>query len=363
MNKNIISINNVILARFNEEINDTVNKLNELTALINTGNLLPEIMNRIIDEINELNNNLSINCEKDLYLSQTIKLINNYVTILKTPICKNERVVLDQKLVITNEFIDIVKFTIVGKKWLNVQLPNIKNINPHLECCLTCGNTDVNDFESDKVCGKTCLKCSTHVTMLEVGHTHLDYTRVNIIGKFVYNRVLHFQDCIKQFQGKQNCKIPDSLYKELDNKFKTYRLILDSENCYVRYSKITKQHILMFLKELKYVKHYENINFIYYTLTNKRTDDISHLEHKLIEDFKELVILYDNLHSKDQEEELDRKNFMNVQYLLFQLLRRHSYPCKIEDFSILKTTDRKLFHDKICSNLFKKLGWTFTPVF
>ena len=119
----------------------------------------------------------------------------------------------------------------------------------------------------------------------------------------------------------------------------------------------------MFLKELKYTKHYENVNLIYFTLTNKRVDDISYLEEQLIEDFKELVSLYDELHGKDKEEELDRKNFMNVQYLLFQLLRRHNHPCKIEDFTILKTIDRKLFHDTICKNLFNKLGWKFTPTF
>jgi len=198
---------------------------------------------------------------------------------------------------------------------------------------------------------------------LETGNTSLDYNRATVTGKFIYNRVLHFQDCIKQFQGKQNCKIPNSVYTDLENKFVAYRLVLDSTNPLVRYSKITKQHILMFLKELKYVKHYENVNVIYSTLTCKKVDDISCLEKQLVEDFKELVTLYVNLHSKDKSEELGRKNFLNVQYLLYQLLKRHGYDCKIEDFSILKTTDRKQFHDKICSNLFQRLGWNFTRVF
>jgi argonaute-like protein implicated in RNA metabolism and viral defense len=168
---------------------------------------------------------------------------------------------------------------------------------------------------------------------------------------------------MKQFQGKQNCKIPESVYTDLEAKFTMYRLLLDSDNPTIKYSKITKQHILMFLKELKYAKQYENVNVIYSTITGKSVDNISHIEKYLLEDFKELVTLYDNLHSKDKSEELDRKNFLNVQYLLFQLLRRHGYNCKIDEFAILKTTDRKMFHDKICCNLFRHLGWNFTPVF
>ena len=56
---------------------------------------------------------------------------------------------------------------------------------------------------------------------------------------------------------------------------------------------------------------------------------------------------------------IDRKSFINVQYVLFQLLRRHKYPCKREDFNILKTLDRKAFHDDIMKELFEELNWNF----
>ena len=73
-------------------------------------------------------------------------------------------------------------------------------------------------------------------------------------------------------------------------------------------------------------KQYENVTLIYTALTGKSGVNIGHLEMQLIEDFKELVTLYDSLHSRDRPEELDRKNFLNVQYVLFQLLRRHGLP-------------------------------------
>ena len=60
---------------------------------------------------------------------------------------------------------------------------------------------------------------------------------------------------------------------------------------------------------------------------------------------------------------LIEKNFINTQYVLFQLLRRHKYPCKRADFNILKTIDRKSFHDDVCKSLFEQLGWNFTALF
>ena len=60
-----------------------------------------------------------------------------------------------------------------------------------------------------------------------------------------------------------------------------------------RFNNITKDHIHLFLKELEYTKHYENVNLIHYNITDKKPDDISHLEDKLLHDFDLLTDLYD----------------------------------------------------------------------
>ena len=94
-------------------------------------------------------------------------------------------------------------------------------------------------------------------------------------------------------------------------------------------------------------------------MTGKKSNDISHLEDKLIKDFEVLSDLYDKKFKHDKTKKIDRKSFINVQYVLFQLLRRHKYPCKREDFNILKTLDRKAFHDDIMKELFEELNWNF----
>lgn len=302
-------------------------------------------------------------CGKLQFLSQCIELINEYSLLLKKPISLGNKdcSVSTRKNEIVGEFKVLVSEIARSKKWNLTELINEQNSDEKAdEFCLTCGEESRFEIINGR---RICIVCSSEMQTLETGNTHLDYNRVTIVGKFIYNRVLHFQDCIKQFQGKQNCKIPPKVLEDLDKKFLDYRLLEDSDIRQVRYGKITKQHIKIFLQELKYIKHYENVNIIYSMLTSNRIDDIGHLEKQLIDDFKELVTLYDKLHSKDKPEELSRKNFLNVQYLLFQLLRRHGYDCKIEDFAILKTPERKLFHDTICCNLFKKLQWNFTPTF
>ena len=112
---------------------------------------------------------------------------------------------------------------------------------------------------------------------------------------------------------------------------------------------------MLFLKEMNYTKHYENVNLIHYNMTGVKPDDISHIEDALLRDFDELAMLYDKLFKNNNK--IDRKNFINTQYVLYQLLRRHKHPCNKNDFYILKTNDRKSFHDEICLQLFMILGW------
>ena len=42
---------------------------------------------------------------------------------------------------------------------------------------------------------------------------------------------------------------------------------------------------------------------------------------------------------------------------------RYKHPCNKQDFAILKTVDRKSFHDDITKKCFEDLGWNHTPLF
>jgi hypothetical protein len=166
---------------------------------------------------------------------------------------------------------------------------------------------------------------------------------------------------MNQFQGKQNSTIPDEIYDQLRDCLRAHNLILPGRTKQEQYQLVTKQHIYMFLKETHHSKHYEDVNLIYHNLTGKALPNISHLEEHLLHDFDILSNLYDQLYIKQRR--INRKNFINTQYVLYQLLKRHRYPCEKSDFNFLKTIERQCFHDTICSELFKQLGWNFTHVF
>lgn len=188
-----------------------------------------------------------------------------------------------------------------------------------------------------------------------------DMDRINISNKYQYDRRTHFKDCINQFQGKQNATIDPQVYKDLTEQFRLHHLIPENHEELpkeIAFEKITKEHVMLFLKETDHTKHYEDVVLIHHQLTGKQPPDISHLENNLLHDFDELTTLYDKLYRNNE-----RKNFINTQYVLFQLLKRWKYPCKKEDFNILKTIDRKYFHDTIMQELFEVLGWNINPLF
>ena len=216
------------------------------------------------------------------------------------------------------------------------------NSEQNLEICENCGKQEEREFKSV---------------------SFKDISRVNMSNKYSYERRVHFKDCINQYQGKQNSTIDDKIYRDLDEQFERHGLLKGDKDTpkKTRYEGITKDHVLLFLKETKNSKHYEDIVLIFHKMTGKKVDDISHLENQLMEDFDKISNLYDKKFKFTGK--VERKSFINTQYVLFQLLRRHKYPCKKEDLNMLKTLDRKSFHDDIVRELFECLNFNFTPIF
>lgn len=206
-----------------------------------------------------------------------------------------------------------------------------------------------------------CQECGNVIDMRNDNLiSYKDIERVNIGSKYSYDRKTHFRECIKRYQGKQNTNIPDHVFTDIIKQLQNYKLIplsyTPEEEVRV-FQDIRREHILMILKDLGYSKYYEDITYIYHKTTKKKIPDISEYEALLLQDFDKLLEVYDSSY-KD-----DRKNFINNQYVLYQLLRRHNYSCEKENFSFLKTNDRKSYHDHICGILFSKLNWNFRPLF
>ncbi len=177
------------------------------------------------------------------------------------------------------------------------------------------------------------------------------------INKYRYDRRSHFRECIAQFQAKQICNIPNKVFDDLRHQIKIHNLEDGDENSppEIRYQRVNGEHIQMFLKELNYTRYYEDINYICHKITNKPSNDISHIEAILIEDFNTLVEKYDEKYKNPSNDK--RKNLLYVPCILYQLLLRHGYECKLPYF--IKEINEEYIHEDILAELFKDLNWDF----
>ena len=98
-----------------------------------------------------------------------------------------------------------------------------------------------------------------------------------------------------------------------------------------------------------------NENAIFSQITGKTVDEISHLEKHLLAEFRLFSTEYDLERIK-----LGRKKFLNINYVLFYLLKHLGHKVDPNNFSLLKTEKAKKTHDEICQNIFSKLGWEFS---
>jgi hypothetical protein len=150
-----------------------------------------------------------------------------------------------------------------------------------------------------------------------------DYGRININQKYKYEKKCHFRDTLNQYQGKQNKFIPPKLFDDLNDILEKHGLLNISEDKNIKYSKVTKEHIRLFLNEIEYSKFYEDLQLIYSKLTGKPCPDINRIEKQLYEDFDKLVEAFLSLPN------MDRKNFLNSHYVLRQLLLRKNIKVKL----------------------------------
>jgi hypothetical protein len=241
------------------------------------------------------------------------------------------------------------------------QLSNANAVQTNVIKCVQCNNSDNLWLDNNNDSIYVCMDCFTQQNVkYNLIQSYKDGERINIFSKYEYDRKLHFRDVVNQYSGKQNCTVEDEVYTNLEKEFGNHFMLVGNASTprEVRFGKITKDHIIIFLKELNYSKHYENVNLIHHVLTGKKPDDISYLEDKLVDDFEKLTTAYQTLFKH-----LDRKNFINTQFVLFHLLRKHKHQCKYDDFPALKTLDRKNFHDDVTSKLFEHLGWNYESNF
>jgi len=337
------------------ELNKRVSQLTSILLEITTDDV--QRINRVNLEINRLNELISNETEDvqlNFYISDSIDIIDQYKKFLKNPVKVSFMGVRkepnkDMKNKLINDYMKIAK-----------NYSNIAYDAYELEqkCC-NCNEPLKFDVVDD--CSCVCSNCSSEQGVTTLLSSFADTERVNISSKYSYDRKNHFRECINQYHGKQNVTIPKKVYTDLDKEFILHDLITkdDTSNRINKYKKVTKRNVMLFLTELGYTKQYENLNLIYSNITGRKLDDISYIYEPILADFDKLSDLYDKKYSHVS----NSKSFINTQYVLFELLKRNNHKCRKEDFTELKTIERKFLCEEILETLFQELGWNYVSIF
>ncbi len=372
----ILSLDNKIKLHFESEV-QKYKRYNErllcIENILKIENLRPKILLDLLMDKKYLEKKLVNLSNLDLYSIETSDIIHRYLTIINTPLNIEVALTSQKPTEINNlvlkrretvqEFIKVAKSYLTEPLLKSLQL--IGNFGKEdllnsIPVVCTCGN-DKDFYKDDDI--YICQLCNAETVKLLNSSSVKDGGRINVCNKYTYDRKVHFKDCINQYQGKQNTNINPRIYDELEEQLVNHQIIepANKKDKYgnpisqsKRFNNCYQSPYTIFFKELGYTKHYEDTILIHYTLTGKRPDNIEHLEEKLMADFDKLTEQYDLLFK-----DIERKNFINTQYVLFQLLRKHGYNCNKDDFAVLKTTERKACHDDICKTLFDALGWKY----
>lgn len=364
----ILSLHQKITESFDIEKENCVKyseRLSTLEKLLTHPDLLNSTRRAIkttIEKLKETIEDIEVGKTQGFYVMEATELVQQYSEILRMP---KKVSFMGAPIVKNAEKSEIIKkyLSTVHKYCPNIDAPRVEpTVGIEVDTCKKCQTgTPVIELDGYYV----CTNCGGEENIGAASSSYKDAERVNVGSKYTYDKRIHFRDCMNQFQGKQNSTIPQKVYDAIEREFANHGLLRKSDKKEERFQDITKELVLLFLKETGYSKHYEDAVLIHYNLTGIQPPDISELEARIMSDFDQLVETYELLYKSDDpgSKKIGRKNFINNQYVLYQLLRRHKYPCDITEFSILKTTERKSYHDDICRELFAALGWNFVSVF
>lgn len=337
------------------------------TQKFNMDNLqISESLRQKIDNWIEKNNVYNQKRSHEFYLLDTVELVEDYKTSLQTPIkisFLNSTVTdTSNKSMIINEYLNRVKdYDMISYPYLKTDLNSSPII--YSQKCSRCNSTIIT--ESIEYVGLViCLDCGLQETTFNLANSirlnHNDSKRVNICPKYSYDKKSHFLNCINQYQGKHKSGIKPEIINMIKKELEKYDLVDHSKKTKrAKYRNVSKEHIFIFVKELKLTKCYGDVNLIHHLITGTELNNISHLTEKLLQDFDQFVQIH---HKKFPNDSTERKNF-NYQHLLYQLLLRHKYPCNPSEFNFLKTIDRKYYHDEVCRVIFEHLGWNYSSFF
>jgi hypothetical protein len=194
-----------------------------------------------------------------------------------------------------------------------------------------------------------CPACGYCVTYIDSTSASMSYSDDCELSTFSYKRITHFDDCMKQVQGKESYVVPDDIIQAVMHELYAQR-VADVDA-------ITQTKIRQILKSLRARKAYDHVAQIYARITGKRAPRIgSHVEERCRLMFIAMQPCFDRHCPKN------RKNFLSYNYVLYRCFHLLGLTHMLGGFSLLKGKDKLALADEIFQKICVDLGWKFVPI-
>ncbi|ABO37219.1 hypothetical protein [Heliothis virescens ascovirus 3e] len=346
---------------------------------VNKSHLKGRMMRAVLSDISTLDRMASLLSSQVIYVTGAEPIITDYMKLLSKAVDKDkEETIVRQKTKLSQKYCDL----------LNVTL-NVSNVYGDLLRCsntaseAACTNQTNAGYKSGKtanmltdykcdICGNeskfnrdtesvNCGRCGGEIVQC------VDGSRPAVNGSYrhstngsnnVYNRTMHFRDCLYQYQGVHTPILSAEVFESLTKAMRECNVMGDTGDLQRDGASVTKGDVLYYLKQLNYTRHYDDAVYIHRVLTGRSADNVQHLEERLMHDFTLLSKKYDEQHAGKRE----RRSFINMQIVLYQLLRRYGHKCKLEDFASIKSLEQRARRDELYKELFMSLGWKYEDI-
>jgi hypothetical protein len=366
---NINKIHEAILLRFEIFLKNVPKYKEQLERLIlvSLNELKPEneikIINKEIKKLQTIVNDYENKASYNKYISSTSKLLEEYnkvasntskgVVFFKKQLEKEDEAIINHRLYIIREYIDI------AKQYIRLE---ISHKIPSKSSCGSCG-IDMSKNLIDEDLGLIiCPKCGYERENISYNSTYKDIQRVNLSNRNNYDDCENFRKALLRFQGRQNHRPPSKLYEQLDDYFikikkPTGKEILNTPSTEDGKKKGTSREMMFeALSETNNSAYYDDINLILHIYWGWDLPDISSIEERIMEDYINTQHIYNSIVQKD------RNASLNIQFRLYVHLKAVGYPCTKDDFKIQTSRDSLIFHNEMWNIMCEKTGIKFHPV-
>jgi hypothetical protein len=317
---------------------------------------LHKYQKKVIDYQNETKN-----LENILYKESEIRKINMTIEKLKDDINKIEKREEENKYYlnvshILNDYYELknnsqnynvldLLYEYVRATGNNNIVVKKKNQKEEFEFCPKC---DVPLINSDYYL--ICNECGKATPwFLDTAPSYKEKQEYEYNQPYKYLKINHFDECLSQFQGKENSEIPNNVLDGLHKEIKKNRI--------TDLKKLNHNIIYEFLKKLSFNNYYEHIPLIIKLLGGTAPPSIStQNEEKLRLMFYQILEPFEKYCPSDK-----RKNLISYQYILYKFFELLELDEFLDYFKLLKNRDKLYDHDQIWKNICKDLKWQYIP--